>query len=144
MTLSFWSCTPRSKIKAKAKIEQRISGQMGQPAACMMDNKKIPSSLGLGRALIIGECLGLRETGSAQGRVTPISVDNFVKNFDFQRVQHTQVFINSSKLERVFLKNRIKSMAYVGFFLSRVLTSRHPASDLACGVLPRNRAGLET
>jgi hypothetical protein len=136
MTLSFWSCTPRSKIKAKAKIEQRISGQMGQPAACMMDNKKIPSSLGLGRALIIGECLGLR--------VTPISVDNFVKNFDFQRVQHTQVFINSSKLERVFLKNTIKSMTCVVFFLSRVLTSRHPASDLACGVLPRNRAGLET
>ena len=125
-------------------MEQRISGQMGQPAACMMDNKKIPSSLGLDRALIIGECLGLRETGSAQGRVTPISVDNFVKNFDFQRVQHTQVFINSSKLERVFLKNTIKSMAYVGFFLLRVLTSRHPASDLACGVLPRNRAGLET
>lgn len=117
---------------------------MGQPAACMMDNKKIPSSFGLGRALIISECPGLREMGSAQGRVTPISVDNFVKNFDFQQVQHTQVFINSSKPERAFLKNTIKSITYIGFFLSRVLTSRHPALDLTCGVLPRNRAGLET
>jgi len=25
--------------KATAKMEQRIKGQMGQPAACMMDNK---------------------------------------------------------------------------------------------------------
>jgi hypothetical protein len=29
----------RSKMMASEKMEQRINGQMGQPAACMMLNK---------------------------------------------------------------------------------------------------------
>jgi flagellar hook-basal body complex protein FliE len=31
----------RSMTKAKAKMEQAIRGQIGHPAACMMDNKRI-------------------------------------------------------------------------------------------------------
>ena len=35
--------TSRSMTRARATTEQRISGQIGQPAACMIENKRVLS-----------------------------------------------------------------------------------------------------
>ena len=37
-TRAVFSATKRSKTSASAKMEQAIRGQMGQPAACMIDS----------------------------------------------------------------------------------------------------------
>ena len=37
-TLLVFSEVKRSKIRARAKIEQAIKGQIGHPAACMIDS----------------------------------------------------------------------------------------------------------
>jgi hypothetical protein len=38
-TFASFSVTKRSITMAKAKMEQAIRGQIGQPAACMIENK---------------------------------------------------------------------------------------------------------
>ena len=37
--MAVFKATKRSIIKARASTEQAISGQIGQPAACMIDSK---------------------------------------------------------------------------------------------------------
>jgi hypothetical protein len=37
--LAVWRLMKRSMTRANARMEQAISGQIGQPAACMIENK---------------------------------------------------------------------------------------------------------
>jgi hypothetical protein len=37
--------TKRSQIKARARTEQAMRGQMGQPAACMMDSNSLSARM---------------------------------------------------------------------------------------------------
>jgi hypothetical protein len=48
-------------ISAKAKMEHKMSGQMGHPAAWMMDNKTVPSgALKMTKACDYGRIVGVR------------------------------------------------------------------------------------
>jgi hypothetical protein len=77
-----------------------------------------------------------------QGPDVGISVDNFVKNLACRAVQHTQVYINSQKFVRLFLKYSTKSMAYDGLTVAFAPHASKAASGLACGVLGMNRSGF--
>jgi hypothetical protein len=75
----------RSKISARARTEQAIRGQMGQPAACMMDSNCLVSARGGQKAIMAQLCGHPCATGgtaiaSVCMRASPtVSVDNFVE-----------------------------------------------------------------
>jgi hypothetical protein len=66
---------------------------MGQPAACMMDSKKAPSNFSFSNGMDYRPRAG-HFRNSESGEANAISVDNFVENFVFVVVSHTQVLMN--------------------------------------------------
>jgi hypothetical protein len=78
---------------------------MGQPAACMMDSKKTPSSFSITNVLDYRPRAGHFQN-SKSGEGTAISVDNFVENLVFVAISHTQVSMNFLFLYRLFLNNQ--------------------------------------
>jgi len=63
-------------------MEQAIKGQIGQPAACMMEIKEIPRSVKMPRDGGVAQCCGIMAQGERRLTVRKItySVDNFVEN----------------------------------------------------------------
>jgi hypothetical protein len=60
MILAVCSWYRRSMISANARMEHKMSGQMGHPAAWMMDNKTVPSgALKVTKACDYGRIVGV-------------------------------------------------------------------------------------
>ncbi|WP_300661856.1 hypothetical protein [Hydrogenophaga sp.] len=119
--------TNRSMTSANPMTEQRINGQMGHPAACMMESK---SGLQSGAAGSRGASL-CRDYGSGvmptpqnrrpiplamepSTRLVPCtdSVDNFVKNPAGMCREPAQRFTSNKSISKQAVQNASESMSY--------------------------------